>query len=259
MKIDNINHINALAQGPLHKIPLKNLLESGQNSTFGATQQNNEALQRSQLSQLLGLLNLFPLIERTAQGQSPHALLVTTLLKQMMMPPTPKLAADWLARKTPDKALLEALRRLDTLPPETESSSKIKAMLMLLAEQRVNEQAKPGDHHWLFPFRDNLLSPLHIHVEKKTGKKRKKLRWCVTLNLTLSKNRQLTATAELEGSALTLSFSTDAEGLRKQLEQAIPLLEEKLNQHHLMLERCEINALEENEAETVSSGVDIQV
>lgn len=259
MKIDNISHINALAQASLRNIPLKNRLVSGQSPTLSAIQQDNKALQQSQLSQLLGLLNLFPLIKRTELEQSPYATLMATLLKQMMMPSDPKLAATWLARKAPDKALLEALKRLDTSSPDAESNGKLKAMLMLLAEQRVNEQTKPGDHHWLFPFRDNLLSPLHLQVEKKTCKKRKKLRWCVTVNLTLSKSRHLTATAELEGNALALSFSTDSEGLCHQLEQAVPLLEEKLRQHHVVLARCDITPLDESTSETVSSGVDIQV
>ncbi|CZF80246.1 Flagellar hook-length control protein FliK [Grimontia celer] len=259
MKIDNINHINTLTQETFKNVPVKSLLEMGkplQPSGHTGSLGNG---QRSQLSQLLALMPLYSLLQTTKSDAKTLAPVVIALLKQLTMPSDSKQAAKWLAEQQADKGLLEALRQATAAAGEQDGAGKLKSLLMLMAEQRINEQTKPGDYHWLFPFRDNNLSPVHINVEKKTGRKKKKLRWCVTLNLTLAKNRHLTATAELEDNSLSLSFSTDADGLRNQIETAMPKLEEKLAQHHIALERCEINTLESVQTETISSGVNIQV
>lgn len=259
MKIDNINHINALAQETLKNVPVKSLLDLGKPLQQPGQQSNLSDGQRSQLSQLLALLPLYSLLKGSHSESGSLPPVILTLLKQLTMPADTKQAAKWLAEQKADKGLLEALRQATAPANEQEGSGKLKSLLMLMAEQRINEQTKPGDYHWLFPFRDNNLSPVHINVEKKTGRKKKKLRWCITLNLTLAKNRHLTATAELEDNSLSLSFSTDAEGLKKQIETAMPKLEEKLAQHQIALQQCEINTLESAQTETISSGVNIQV
>ncbi|WP_325891989.1 flagellar hook-length control protein FliK [Grimontia sp. NTOU-MAR1] len=259
MKIDNINHINTLTQETLKNVPVKSLLEAGKPLQSSGNTGSLSDGQRSQLSQLLALMPLYSLLQTTKSDAKTLAPVVIDLLKRLTMPSDSKQAAKWLAEKQADKGLLEALRHATTATSEQDGAGKLKSLLMLMAEQRINEQTKPGDYHWLFPFRDNNLSPVRINVEKKTGRKKKKLRWCVTLNLTLDKNRHLTATAELEDNSLSLSFSTDADGLKNQIETAMPKLEEKLAQHHIALEQCDISTIESVQTETISSGVNIQV
>ncbi|MEZ9524476.1 flagellar hook-length control protein FliK [Enterovibrio norvegicus] len=254
MKIDNNSNISALMLEVLKNKPVESVLLIGQENSKSIAKTGTNS---SQLSQLLSLMNIFPLLTRSTGTQNAPSVPLTMLLNSLFMPSKPELAANWLAARQTDKSTLDALRLLSTA--DNEGSSKLKAMLMLFAEQRFQDSNKPGEFTWLFPFHPQQQSPVHVTVKKKTQTKAKKSRWSITVNLTLSKNRQLLATVELEDQELSLAFSTNSKGLKKRVEAALPVLEKQLSKHQLHLSNIKVEATEPSAPATVSSGVNIQV
>lgn len=258
MKINNISHINALVQEHIKDIPLKSLQASGDMGASTTPSGLNIAPARSQISQLLTLINLFPFLYRSDSSSAKLSPLLSQLAAALLPPKSIQQAAKWLAQQEADKALHHALNYV-LQHQEDDVGGKTKGLLMLLAEQRLNEQTKTGEYHWLFPFRNEDHSPVRVAVKKKQAGKRKRQIWCVTVNLSLSKNRHLTATAELEDQTLRLTMSTDAAGLQQQIENALPTLEKALASHNIALTQCEFSTTENVAPATLHSGVDIQV
>ncbi|WP_283131253.1 flagellar hook-length control protein FliK [Enterovibrio norvegicus] len=253
MKIDNNSNISALMLEVLKNKPVESVLLIGQENSKSIAKTGTNS---SQLSQLLSLMNIFPLLTRSTGTQNAPSVPLTMLLNSLFMPSKPDVAANWLAERQTDKSTLDALRLLSTA--DNESSSRLKAMLMLFAEQRFQDSNKPGEFTWLFPFHPEQQTPVHVTV-KKTRAKTKKSRWSITVNLTLSKNRQVLATVELEDQELSLAFSTNSKGLKKRVEAALPVLEKQLSKHQLHLSNIKVEATEPSAPATVSSGVNIQV
>lgn len=258
MKINNVSNINALLQDAIKGIPEKPALgQAGDAGRSPLTSSLTTPIQ-SQISQLLSLINLFPLFYQFKPANTQLMSLHSQLAKAWMPPTNSKEMANWLAGQEADKALLKALTGLTQLKDE-EGGSNLKALLMLVAEQRLNEQTKGGEYHWLFPFRQQEQTPVNVSAKKKYSKKHQRQVWSVTVNLTLSNNRHLTATAELDGESVSLSFITDAAGLQQQLEAAFPTLEKALARHHIALSSCDVSTRESATPDTLHSGVDIQV
>ncbi|WP_394210696.1 flagellar hook-length control protein FliK [Enterovibrio calviensis] len=259
MKIDNGSNINVLTLENIQSKLQGKLLQVGQDKTGMSSPPQPLS---SQLAQVLRLINLFPLLlsspTSSLLGNTPSAHAVSTLLKALVMPSTPELAAKWLAERQSDKALLDALR-LITSGADDEGSGKLKALLMLVTEQRLQDGNKANEHHWLFPLSHLTPTPVRITAKKKTLGKRKKSRWSVTVNLTLSKNRHLTATAELEEKSLSLTLTTDSPALHQKLEHALPTLEKQLNKHQICISECKIEMSEYREPVALEAGVNIQV
>ncbi|MEI8609667.1 hypothetical protein P4S70_11935 [Enterovibrio sp. Hal110] len=95
------------------------------------------------------------------------------LLNSLFMPSKPELAAKWLAERQTDKSTLDALRLLSTA--DNEGSSKLKAMLMLFAEQRFQDSNKPGSSLGCFPFTRNNKAPFMSPLKRRPKPKRKNL------------------------------------------------------------------------------------
>ncbi|WP_028024802.1 flagellar hook-length control protein FliK [Enterovibrio calviensis] len=263
MKIDNTSNIKLLTLESVKNNLSDKLLNIGQERTLQGSQPQPAS---SQLSQVLRLINLFPLLmhspslsplTKTPESNTPSALNI--LLKTLIMPNTPELAAKWLAERQSDKALLDALRQTTTLMPDNDASGKIKALLMLLTEQRVLDGNKANEYHWYFPLSQISPTPVHVTAKKKTVGKRKKSQWSISVNLTLSKNRHLTATADINDKSMALRFTTDSPSLEKLLEQSLPALEQQLSKHNICVSQCEINVSENHEPASLESGVNIQV
>ncbi|WP_407331048.1 flagellar hook-length control protein FliK [Enterovibrio sp. 27052020O] len=259
MKIDNVSNISALTLESLKNKLQGELLQVGQEKT--STSSPTQPVS-SQIAQFLRLLNLFPLLLHSSPsatvGKSNEPSPLGALLKALVIPNTPELAAKWLAERHADKALLEALK-FAASGADSEGGGKLKALLMLLTEQRVLDGNKANEYHWYFPLSQLLPTPVHITAKNKTRGKRKKSLWSVTINLTLSKNRQLSATAELDGKSLALHFSTDSPSVEQLLEQTIPALEKQLSKHDICVSHCEIRVTEDSQPTLLTSGVNIQV
>ncbi|MDD1792430.1 flagellar hook-length control protein FliK [Enterovibrio sp. ZSDZ42] len=269
MKIDNTSNIKVLTLESIKSNLHEKLLNIGQEK---AVQLPQTQLASSQLSQVLRLINLFPLLMHSPSLSSPakapdtHALnttmtpsMLSILLKTLVMPNTPELAAKWLSNRQSDKALLDALRQVTTSMADNDGNGKIKALLMLLTEQRVLEGNKTNEYHWYFPLSHVSPTPVHITAKKKTLGRRKKSHWSISVNLTLSKRRHLTATADIYDQSLALRFTTDSASLEKLIEQSLPALEQQLSKHHICVSQCEINVSENTEPTSVEHGVNIQV
>ncbi|KXF81326.1 flagellar hook-length control protein FliK [Enterovibrio coralii] len=255
MKIDNTGNINALTLALIQNNGLKELVKLGQTETANSSLNTK---QFSQLSQLLQLLNVFPSLYRIASKQDASSPL-HVLLNNLIAPKDPALLAKWLAERQPDKALIEALTLLRQRT-ESDESSSLKAAIQLLAEQRFQTDAtKPGEFTWLFCFGTTEQTKVEVSVKKKTPKIRKKSRWSVSVNLTLSNNRQLTATAELEDQQLDLSFSTDSDALKQLVEKSQPVLEAQLSKHSISVTSCEVITTPTQPEATIHTGLNIQV
>ncbi|MDD1783243.1 flagellar hook-length control protein FliK [Enterovibrio sp. ZSDZ35] len=255
MKIDNSGNINALTLSLLQSSAIKEIVKLGQAES---TNSSPAGKQISQLSQLLQLINLFPSLYRVANQQGKDAPLLA-LLSKLVVPQNPQIAVKWLAERQPDNALIEGLKWLRQHADSDESAS-LKAAIQLLAEQRLQDAStKPGEHHWIFCFGQPEQSKVDVSVRKKTASTRKKSRWCVSVNLTLSNNRHLSAAAELEGQTLDLSFTTDSESLKKQLESTMPVLERQLAKHSISVNSCDVASLEPADQPTITMGLNIQV
>lgn len=253
MKINNSLDINAITVEALKNKMIKPLLDIGQNTASVTTQPSSTP---SQISQLLKSINVFPFLFHFTTKPSP---LLSDLLSHFVMPTKPELAAKWLAEKQIDNVLLNALKQLSSLTNNTDENTTLKSTLMLIAEQKIAEGNKSTELNWIFPLNEQNLNPVKINIQRKNREKGKKTRWIVTINLTLSKNRQLTATATLERNNIGLSFCTDSTGLAKELIETRPKLEYRLNKHHLSLSEYDVSIVVTPKQEKPRSGLNIQV
>ncbi|PKF51749.1 flagellar hook-length control protein FliK [Enterovibrio nigricans] len=255
MKIDNTGNINVLTLSLIQNSALKEMVKLG---PADASNSSLAGKQFSQLSQLLQIINVFPSLFRIAHQQGQTSPLLA-LLNKLVVPSDPQLTAKWLAERQPDKALLDGLKTINQLS-NTDENASLKAAIQLLAEQRFQESpSKPGDYNWIFCFGQSEQFKVDVSVKNKTPKKRKKSRWSISVNLTMSNNRQLVATAELEDQALDLSFTTDSESLKEQLEKTLPVLERQLVKHSINITSCDIATTASSPELTINKGLDIQV
>ena len=248
MRINETVNIKTFIIETLKNKTVHRLLEIGQDLPQSNT--------TSQLSQLIKSVNLYPLLFRLES--TPESLL-SLFLKSSIMPAKPEFAAQWLKERHADKSLIETLQQLSLATNSLEENTKIKAALMLLAEQKTTENQKPGETHWVFPFSENTPSLAQVCIKKKQEKKHKKTSWSITINLTLSKNRQLSATARLQDNNLELAFSTDSKELAKELNKSWPILEAQLKKHHLFICTCNIKVVETPPPIDLKPGLNIQV
>lgn len=253
MKISNNINMKAFIIETLKNKSIQSLLDSGQEKSFFTASTSPTP---SQLSQLIKAMNLYPLL---FQSSSTPPTLLSFLLTNFVMPQKPELATRWLAEGQADKSLANTLKQLSSISVENEDNSKLKATLMLIAEQRTLENHKAGEASWMFPLSEKNPALVNVEIKKKQGKKQKRTCWCITMNLTLSKNRQLTATASLEENALSLNLSTDSKGLAKELHKSWPILERKLSKHHILISDCTIHIVERKYSSNRKMGLNIQV
>ena len=128
MKIDNNSNIRALMLEVLKNKPIESVLLIDQENSKSIAKTGTNS---SQVSQLLSLMNLFPLLTRSAGSQNAPSMPLALLLKTLFMPNKTELAANWLAERQTDKGTLDAMRLLSNA--DNEGSSRIKSMLMLFA------------------------------------------------------------------------------------------------------------------------------
>lgn len=257
MKINNVGNINALTQDAAKSVKQSTLSNHKDLLNTGGAQNTPQKSFNPQLAQLLSLLNVFPLLSQQ-KAAHPSSPVLSALLAALVPPSESKALATWIANQTADKALLTALSTL-TLAREEDAPSSLKSLLMLLAEQRLSEQSKNGDFHWLFPSLTPEQNPIRVAVKKPKKGKHQRQVWSVTVNLALSNHRHLTATAELEAQTLSLKFATDSQGIHDHIEQALPVLERALAAHNLALSHCELSIADNIVTTTLDSGVNIQV
>lgn len=251
MKISDHNNIKTLIIETLKNKSHQPLLEIGKVETKPLTPSAP-----SQLSQLIKTMDFYALL---SQSTSSPPTILSSLLKNLVMPHQLDLAIRWLAEGQGDKSLANTLKYLSSTAGENEDNAKFKATLMLIAEQKTLENHKPEEPNWVFPLSEQNQRPVNVNIQKKQGKKPKKTCWCITINLTLSKNRQLTATANLEENILELSLSTDSAALARELKKTLPILEKQLSKHHILVTAPSINIIERTLSSKLKPGLNIQV
>lgn len=258
MKIISSSITNLLAIEMIKNKSFQSLLEANQNNLLLT---KSDSTTSSQLSLLLKNVNVYPLLHSILNQYktSIENLDLSFLIKNMSMPNKPEYAIKWLYERQADKNLLETLNKVMSLDLNNELNIKLKTVLMLIAEQRIQDTNRYNDINWMFPLSEQNLNPVKISIKNKEKKKRKKSSWSITLNLTLAKNKQLTAMATLDNKELNLKFSTTSKDLAKLIDNTIPIFQQQLNKHHIVLSTCKVDIKENQDINNNQAGFNIIV